>query len=74
MREAVTRGAKGNARIDTTSESASVTIEEAGTRNNASKRRIGNGTTARTGAATRVPVKWLSKLRSPARFERGFLV
>jgi hypothetical protein len=55
MIEAVTRGARGNARIDTKSESASVTIEGAGIRNNASERRIGNGTTARTGADTRVP-------------------
>lgn len=72
MIEAVTKGASGNARIDTESESASVTIGEAGTSTNASKKRIGNGAIARTDADTRVPAKQLSKLRSPVRLSRAF--
>ena len=72
MIEAVTKGARGNATIDTKSESASVTIEEAGIRNNASKKRIGNGAIAETDAGTRGPAKLLSKLRSPVRLSRAF--
>jgi len=55
--EAVTKGARGNAMIGTESESASVTIEEAGIRNNASGKQIGNGAIAGTDAGARAPDK-----------------
>lgn len=72
MIEAVTKGARGNAMIGTESESASVTIEEAGIRNNASKKRIGNGAIAGTDADTRARDKQLRKLGSPVRLSGAF--
>jgi hypothetical protein len=56
MIEAIASGANGNARLDIMSESTSAMTGEAGIRNSASDKLIGNAAIAETDAGTRAPV------------------